>query len=270
MNEIFSIKRFWQTLRHDIVYTASKNGASIVLAPMAVMLITALLVTSFEWILGEQLTTYPFIRLMIMVTTYSVMMLLMASRCFGYLTDGRQNISYLMLPSSTLEKTISICIIYYLLVPVTILVSGYAADSILTLFRFGGFESYMIPETISGICSDDPSEWPQELTLLFKNLTAYMVIGHFAMLSYILLCALLFKTHKVLKTIGLYIGANMIIGTITSSALIRTTISYDYTSSYPDFEQIYSSTMTTSMIIAIVMLVAFNIGIFFTLRKMKS
>lgn len=269
MNEIFSIKRFWQTLRHDIVYTASKNGASIVLAPMAVMLITALLVTSFEWILGEQLTTYPVIRLMIMVTTYSVMMLLMASRCFGYLTDGRQNISYLMLPSSTLEKMISICIIYYLLIPVTIIVSGYAADSILTLFRFGGFESYMTPDTVTGIRSYDPSEWPQELSIVLKHLTASMVIGHFTMLSYILLCALFFKTHKVLKTIGLYIGANMIIGTVTSSALIRTTISYDYTN-YPDFEQIYSSTMTTSIIIAIVMLVAFNIGIFFTLRKMKS
>lgn len=269
MNEIFSIKRFWQTLRHDIVYTASKNGASIVLAPMAVMLITALLVTSFEWILGEQLTTYPFIRLMIMITAYSVMMLLMASRCFGYLTDRRENISYLMLPSSTLEKTLSICIIYYLLVPITILISGYAADTILTLFKFGGFESYMTPQTISGICTEDPSEWPQELSLILKDLTLSMVIGHYTMLSYILLCALFFKTHKVLKTIGLYIGANMILGTITSSAMLSNAINYDY-SNYPDFEHIYSSTMTISLIISVIMLIAFNIGIFFTLRKMKS
>lgn len=267
MNNIFNIKRFWQTLRHDIVYTASKNGASIVLAPMAVLLVTAMLVTTFGLILDEDLITYPFIRLLVIIATYSVMMLLMASRCFGYLTDGKHNVSYLMLPASTLEKTLSICIIYYIIVPVMILLSSYTADSLLTLVKFGGFDSYMTPQTISGICTNDYNEMPMELKSFIRDTSLSTVLGHYAMLSYILLCALVFKRHKVLKTIGIYFGANIVTGTVLSSAIIRTTANYDTPF---NFESVYLSTMTWSIIIGIAFIIAFNVGIYFTLQKMKS
>ena len=219
MNDIFSFKRFGRTLRHDIIGTANRAGLSMLLTPVIVLLAVALVMQLYDLIFmyrfGEEIPVYPVARFVILCITHIILMLFMATSSFGHLTDRRNNITQLMLPASTLEKFLSITIIYYIFTPIVIFLAGWAGDTLIALTGLGGFTGYMNPADMAHSIDKFYGEVfvPGMAPVLNHALWSWLVC-YFMVAAFVLLCAILFKSYKVLKTIAVYLGLSLVLGNL--------------------------------------------------------
>lgn len=142
-------------------------------------------------------------------------MLFMATSSFGHLTDRRNNITQLMLPASTLEKFLSITIIYYIFTPIVIFLAGWAGDTLIALTGLGGFTGYMNPADMAHSIDKFYGEVfvPGMAPVLNHALWSW-IAGYFMVAAFVLLCAILFKSYKVLKTIAVYLGLSLVLGNL--------------------------------------------------------
>lgn len=284
MNNIFNFKRFGRTLRHDIIGTAKRAGLSMLLGPTIVLLTVALIMQIYDLIFiyggpAENVPVYPVARFVVLCITHFIMMLFMATSSFGYLTDGRNNVTQLMLPASTLEKFLSITIIYYVFTPIVIFLAGWAGDTLIALTGLGGFTGYMNPaDLIDSFGNFYDMVMPYKITPILNNLLWSFLMGYFMIASFTLLCAVLFKTYKVLKTIGIYLGLNLVIGNIQTilwgNRLMQAINDADMQSLEQDVPMnivdLAVESMTYGMIFSIVAFIALSVAIYYRLRTVKS
>ncbi len=290
MNNVFSFKRFGLTLRHDIIGTANRAGLSMLLGPTIVLLTVALIMQIYDIVFmyggtGENIPVYPVARFIILCITHFIMMLFMATSSFGYLTDSRSNITQLMLPASTLEKFLSITIIYYIFTPAVIFLAGWAGDTLIALTGLGGFTGYMNPADLIGGISDFYDEsFDVGYSAIFGKLAWSFVISYFMIASFTLLCALVFKTYKVLKTIGIYLGLNLVIGNIQTlfwgnklmaalNGMDAGTLDLSGQSEDVMMQGMFDfldKSMSYGMIFSIVAFIALSVAIYYRLRTVKS
>lgn len=276
MNETFSPARFGKTFKYIFAATARRSGLGAVAAPAAVLIITALSAQLLKFLVGNMDLEMPAAaRAVIIAATHFIVMLFMASRSFGFLTDRRDNITWLMFPASTLEKYLSVIIIYYFITPLAVLAAGYAADSLIALTGLGGFKSFI---TFSGIASffDKVSEITNlgQLKYLMGNAVAGVILQYFALCGFVLLCALYFRSHKVLKTVGIYIGAQILVSWASTPLLFTwaNQVSDNFDMYYTE-EFVLSGINTlawTSLVITALLAIGFNIAIYFRMRTMRS
>lgn len=219
MNDIFSFKRFGRTLRHDIIGTANRAGLSMLLTPAIVLLAVALVMQLYDLIFmyrfGEEIPVYPVARFVILCITHIILMLFMATSSFGHLTDRRNNITQLMLPASTLEKFLSITIIYYIFTPIVIFLAGWAGDTLIALTGLGGFTGYMNPADMAHSIDKFYGEvFVAGMAPVLNHALWSWLVGYFMVAAFVLLCAILFKSYKVLKTIAVYLGLSLVLGNL--------------------------------------------------------
>lgn len=290
MNNIFNFKRFGRTLRHDIIGTANRAGLSMLLGPVIVLLTVALIMQIYDIVFmyggpGENIPVYPVARFVILCITHIIMMLFMATSSFGYLTDNRNNVTQLMLPASTLEKFLSITIIYYVFTPIVIFLAGWAGDTLIALTGLGGFTGYMNPaDLIGGLGNLYDMVLPYEITPILNKVLWSFLAGYFMIASFTLLCALLFKTYKVLKTIGIYLGLNLIIGNVQTlfwgnklmavlNGMDAGTLDQSGQSTDVMMQGMFDfldKSMSYGMIFSIVAFIALSAAIYYRLRTVKS
>lgn len=285
MNDIFSFKRFGRTLRHDIIGTANRAGLSMLLTPAIVLLAVALVMQLYDLIFmyrfGEEIPVYPVARFVILCITHIILMLFMATSSFGHLTDRRNNITQLMLPASTLEKFLSITIIYYIFTPIVIFLAGWAGDTLIALTGLGGFTGYMNPADMAHSIDKFYGEIlvPGMAPVLNHALWSWLA-GYFMAAAFVLLCAILFKSYKVLKTIAVYLGLSLVLGnlqTIFFGKKVLFLMEGIETQSAEQAEYIPMQIFDTAdkllqygLIFSIVAFIALSIAIYYRLRTVKS
>lgn len=285
MNDIFSFKRFGRTLRHDIIGTANRAGLSMLLTPAIVLLAAALIMQLYDLIFmyrfAEEIPVYPVARFVILCITHIILMLFMATSSFGHLTDRRNNITQLMLPASTLEKFLSITIIYYIFTPTVIFLAGWAGDTLIALTGLGGFTGYMNP--VDMVYSIDKFYGeilvPGMDSVLNHALWSWLA-SYFMAAAFVLLCAILFKSYKVLKTIAVYLGLSLVLGnlqTIFFGKKVLFLMEEIETQSAEQAEYIPMQIFDTAdkllqygLIFSIVAFIALSIAIYYRLRTVKS
>jgi len=232
-NDIFNFNRFGKYLVADLHNAYSNFGLSLLL--MSIMGAFAYFVYRvFDLILKVGNEGFGFTpRGFIFVICLVVVMMTVAKKCYGQVTDRRGGANFIMLPVSTLEKTLSMLFVCCMAVPLVYVVISFGVDAIICAFDpscgwtlLRGITNFwtMIFEA-TGTDPDivlGPLNAHDDFAVLSTLANPLLYLDDVAQIAlYFLLGALLFKSGKISKTIGclilISIAGSMIVSPIMLS-----------------------------------------------------
>lgn len=221
-NDVLNMNRFGRYLVTDIKNAIARYGISFLI--MATVSLTSyLLVGFFSTIVGAgwySLEVAP--RTVIMGITLIVLTITAPAKIFGFITDKKEGSSFLMIPASSLEKTLSMIIVCCVIVPFAFFAVYMSLDQILCLIDRSCGDSIMVTinngqtlltEAFRKINMESENVIPDyssfsSVWLYFDDLAQGFLI--------FLLGALLFKSSKPAKTIGCLILLSIALSMITT------------------------------------------------------
>jgi hypothetical protein len=231
-NDVFNMNRFGRYLVTDIKNVISRYGINL-LVMVATSLTAYLLVGFFTLIVGNGWHSMTIAgRSIAMGITYLILVISAPGKIFGFITDKKEGSEYLLVPASTLEKTISMVLVCCILLPLAFLGVYLCLDQILCLIDSNCGMSLL---TLLHNGRDFLNEFFRNLSnqatgLVFTNIDAlshlWLYVDDMAQSFLIfLLGALMFKSSKPAKTIGclilLSIATSMIVTPIAMHGVIE-------------------------------------------------
>ena len=202
------MNRFGRYLVTDIKNAIARYGISFLI--MATISLTSyLLVGFFATIVGAgwySLEVEP--RTIIMGITLIVLTITAPAKIFGFVTDKKEGSSFLMIPASSLEKTLSMIIVCCVIVPFAFFAVYMSLDQILCLIDSRCGDSIVIAvnngQTLLNEAFHKASLESQNIIPDYSSFSSvWMYLDDLAQGFLIfLLGALLFKSSKPAKTIG--------------------------------------------------------------------
>ena len=275
MNNTFSLNRFKNLLLKDGKMYIRNFGTSLIVwcCLNAIFWIFNLLFVS---------STMPPIRFGMLCTWTALAMMMVPSKVYGNANLSREGVGFAMMPTSSLEKFLSMFIYCAIVTPVIVFFGGYLVDAFLSIFPFGGFEGririYTIGEIVRMI--DDTSGVAQtgKASVLFSDIFPVGVIrtafytGIISWSAIFMLGNLLFKKHKAGKTFACYLGISYLISTVLGLVAVSSERVKLWLERFDEFSdaQIANTLvncMTWSLVISIIITVLL---LFFTYRKIKT
>ena len=221
-NDVLNMNRFGRYLVTDIKNAIARYGISFLI--MATVCLTSyLLVGFFASIVGAgwySLEVTP--RMTIMGITLVVLTITAPAKIFGFVTDKKEGSSFLMVPASSLEKTLSMIIVCCVIVPFAFFAIYMSLDQILCLIDGRCGDSIAIAinngQTFLNDAFRKASLESQNLIPDYSSFTSvWMYLDDLAQGFLIfLLGALLFKSSKPAKTIGCLILLSIAISMIAT------------------------------------------------------
>lgn len=284
-NDVFNFNRFGRYLVTDIRNAVSKYG--ITLLVMASFSITIyLIVGMFSAVTGNGwISTGLVLRVILFGLATLIVLISSPSKIYGFITDKKEGTSFLMVPVSTLEKTLSMLIVSCIVVPFSFFAIYLSLDQILCLMDPGCGDSviYALNESRSSIL-DGLSQLSQEFEIypdvLSSGFWVYLDDIAQTILTF-LLGALLFKTAKPAKTIGcimiLSIVMSMIMVPVISFGAVekfKVAVENDMTpqelfDSFPVLSWMFRHALLVDTITDTVVNLALSVGIYFRVKKIK-
>lgn len=221
-NDIFNMNRMGRYLVTDIKNAIARCGISFLV--MATVSLTAyLLVGFFTMIVGAgwySLEVAP--RSVIMGITLVVLTLSAPAKIYGFITDKKEGSSFLMVPASSLEKTLSMIIVCCVVVPFAFFAVYLSLDQILCLIDNRCGDSLIIAinngqtllnELFSKASLESNNFIPDYSAFTSPWLYADDLAEGFLIF---LLGALLFKSSKPAKTVGCLILISIVFSMIAT------------------------------------------------------
>lgn len=229
--DIFNLNRFGRYLVTDIKNAIARYGVSLLV--MATISLTGyLLVGFFTMIIGTGWHSVGEAgRMFMMAITYLVLVITAPAKIYGFITDKKEGSSFLMIPASSLEKTISMVLVCCVIVPLSFfvvytsidqlicLVDGRCGDSILVTVSEG---KSLLLDAFEKIRIESNNTVPD-----YSNLARpWLYLDDFVQsLLVFLLGALMFKSSKPAKTVGclilLSIALSMIVTPIVAHGALE-------------------------------------------------
>ena len=229
--DIFNLNRFGRYLVTDIKNAIARYGVSLLV--MATISLTGyLLVGFFTMIIGTGWHSVGEAgRMFMMSITYLVLVITAPAKIYGFITDKKEGSSFLMIPASSLEKTISMVLVCCVIVPLSFfvvytsidqlicLVDGRCGDSILVTVSEG---RSLLLDAFEKIRIESNNTVPD-----YSNLARpWLYLDDFVQsLLVFLLGALMFKSSKPAKTVGclilLSIALSMIVTPIVAHGALE-------------------------------------------------
>jgi hypothetical protein len=207
MNNTFSFSRFGRFFKYDFKRWTSSYGLTLMLmslAPVILYVITLCysLIFSQEWGtpgLTLRVSVFCFVAVVLFITY--------PKNVYGYITEKRAGSMLLMIPASTLEKFLSMMLNTLIIVPAIFVGIYLAADGLICLCdsSCGGTLAASFTDALTRIAS---FAYTTDSPIRVSMFSIYMQFA-FAILFF-LLGALLFKKHKILYPILIFIGFNMV------------------------------------------------------------
>lgn len=207
-NDVLNMNRFGRYLVTDIKNAIARYGISFLI--MATISLTSyLLVGFFAAIVGTgwySLELAP--RTVIMGITLIILTITAPAKIFGFVTDKKEGSSFLMIPASSLEKTLSMIIVCCVIVPFAFFAVYMSLDQILCLIDSRCGDSIAIAvnsgQTLLNEAFHKASLESQNIIPDYSSFSSvWMYLDDLAQGFLIfLLGALLFKSSKPAKTIG--------------------------------------------------------------------
>lgn len=224
MKEFFNIKRFGSYLATDIKSCLSKYWISMLIISM-LGVIVSLFSGIISMMFGSGWEIPPFaVRQMILVLSLSVTAITVGSSCYGHITDKREGAAWLMVPASSFEKWLSMILVSTILIPVVVAVVYICGDCIISLTDPNGGESVVAAGSriLGELFEAEQSAMPEPIKNAFVILTNPLSwIDDFTSLTILFtLGAIFFKKNKISKTILCYIGASIVLSSVSTPFML--------------------------------------------------
>ena len=222
-------------------------------------------------------------RLAIIVGATALAMMLVPEKVYGKANLSREGVGFAMMPTSSLEKFLSMFLYCAILTPVVAFFGGYLIDTLLSLFPFGGFEKpihlYTMNEFVRMFNDTEGAVRASELELSIEKVFPIGVMrtsffmGVIQWAAIFMLGNMLFKKHKTGKTFACYLGIGYLLSTIFGATMAanseRIEIWMEGLSNYSTDQMInlWHNATIVGMVVAIVIT---GLLLFFTYRKIKT
>lgn len=286
-NEVFNMNRLGRYLVTDVKNAIARYGISL-LVIATVSLTGYLLVGFFTMIVGAGWQSMPVAgRLFMMVLSFIVLTISAPAKIYGFITDKKEGSSFLMVPASSLEKTISMILVCCVILPFAFFAVYLSLDQIVCLFDAKCGDSLIVAiNNGQNILTDAFVRISRESNNIVPDYsslaTPWMYFDDVAQGFLIfLLGALIFKSSKPAKTVGSLILISIALSMITTPIVMHGAIERfkEAAASNMSPEEIFESFPFISWSMKHAVLVDFlsdtivNIGlaiaIYFRVRKIK-
>ena len=286
-NDVLNMNRFGRYLVTDIKNAIARYGVSL-LVIATVALTGYLLVGFFTMIVGAGWQSMPVAgRLFMMVLSFIVLTISAPAKIYGFITDKKEGSSFLMVPASSLEKTISMILVCCVILPFAFFAVYLSLDQIICLIDSKCGDSLIMAinngqnflfDTFQRLSRESNNVIPDYSSLT----TPWMYFDDIAQgFLLFLLGALIFKSSKPAKTVGSLILISIALSMITTPIVMHGAIERfkEAAASNMTPEEIFESFPFISWSMKHAVLVDFisdtivNIGlaiaIYFRVRKIK-
>lgn len=202
MEELFSLKRFGLLLKSDLKNAWKSMNFSFCLMSLSGVISYAINLI-FSGIFSQHAAFKADSRLFIYCVTMITLFIITPSRCYGHVTHLKKGRSFLLIPASYLEKTLSMILVCLLIIPLLSSCIYFIMDAL--------------------ICTIHPACGMTVLEFITGNYkTPYFVVtGIISFCLFFLLGAIVFKKGKIFKTIGCLIAYLILAGMIVSAFLTQ-------------------------------------------------
>ena len=286
-NDVLNMNRLGRYLVTDVKNAIARYGVSL-LVIATVALTGYLLVGFFTMIVGAGWQSLPVAgRLFMMVLSFIVLTISAPAKIYGFITDKKEGSSFLMVPASSLEKTISMILVCCVILPFAFFAVYLSLDQIICLIDSKCGDSLIMAinngqnflfDTFQRLSRESNNVIPDYSSLT----TPWMYFDDIAQgFLLFLLGALIFKSSKPAKTVGCLILLSIALSMITTPIVMHGAIERfkEAAASNMTPEEIFESFPFISWSMKHAVLVDFisdtivNIGlaiaIYFRVRKIK-
>lgn len=286
-NDVLNMNRFGRYLVTDVKNAIARYGVSFLIMATA-CLTSYLLVGFFTMIVGAgwySLEVIP--RSVILGITIMVLTISAPAKIYGFITDKKEGSSFLMVPASSLEKTLSMIIVCCVIVPFAFFAVYLSLDQILCLIDGRCGDSLIIAinngQTVLSDIFQKASMESQNIIPDYSSFTSPWLYADDLAEGFLifLLGALLFKTSKPAKTIGclilISIALSMIVTPIVTHGALerfRQAASANITpeelfNMFPFFSWCVKHAVLVDCISDTIVNIGLAIAIYFRVRKIK-
>ena len=275
MNNTFSFNRFKNLLLKDGKMYIRNFGTSLIVwcSLNAIFWI-------FNLLFGS--STMPPVRFGMLCTWTALAMMMVPSKVYGNANLSREGVGFAMMPTSSMEKFLSMFLYCAIATPLIVFFGGYLVDTFLSIFPFGGFDKpirlYSMNEIVrmfndtEGAVSAAEMDLPIEKVFPIGVMRTSLYFGIIQWAAIFMLGNMLFKKHKAGKTFACYLGIgyllSMIFGQVflTNGRLERWITKIGYMPIEQKL-QLYHNWMVGGMIFGIIIT---GVLLYFTYRKIKT
>ena len=277
MNNTFSFNRFKNLLLKDGKMYIRNFGTGLIAfccLPVVFWIFNLLFGTETEGV----------VRLGFIAIVVAIAMLQAPSKVYGHANLSREGVGFAMMPTSSLEKFISMFIYCAIVTPVIAFFGGYLIDAFLSIFPFGGFEKpihlYSLNELVSMMNDSEgviqaggETEFSINDVFPIGVIRTGIYVGIIQWAAIFMLGNMLFKKHKAGKTFACYLGISYLISTVFGGIIFANPDRIDQwwqsIQKLSDVEMIHlwQNAMTWSLVFSIIVTIVL---LFFTYRKIKT
>lgn len=222
MSNTFNIGRFWKYFKWDLRNAKNNFGLSLLIAaslPVIIFFIAEFCALVFGGHFIETGLANQFGALFVGLT---IVMLVMPVKVYGGLTDKRQGSDWLMIPASSLEKSLSMILMGCIVAPVCFLAVFHAWDFLLSwLFPNHYGEALLTRMPLLDLANFADLEDAEGFDPSFFNfnMPLAIIMSWFQNILIFTLGAICFKKSKSAKTILVYFAFSMLCSTIVTTIL---------------------------------------------------
>ncbi|MBR4793583.1 MAG: hypothetical protein IK038_07955 [Bacteroidaceae bacterium] len=225
--DVLNMNRFGRYLVTDIKNAIARYGVSLLV--MATISLTAyLLVGFFTMIVGGGWHSLGEAgRLFFMGISFVVLTITAPAKIYGFITDKKEGSSYLMVPASSLEKTISMILVCCVILPLAFFAVYLSLDQIVCLIDGNCGESLLaaisngqniLTDAFHKISLESENVIPDYSSLACP----WMYLDDIAQGFLVFLVgALIFKSSKPAKTVGCLILLSIVLSMITTPIIMH-------------------------------------------------
>lgn len=136
MKEIFDFKRFWKFFLYDLRNSKNYFWLSLLLCAFMPAISFVFAQTFSRIFFGTWISDGQFIQIISVIFAVLVVIFTYPVKAYGRITDKRAGSSWVMIPASSVEKTLSIIVVSCVVLPVVFFAIMTGADALLgLLFR---------------------------------------------------------------------------------------------------------------------------------------
>ena len=211
-------------------------------------------------------------------------MLQAPSKVYGKVNLSREGVGFAMMPTSSLEKFVSMFIYCAIVTPVVAFFGGYLIDAFLSIFPFGGFEKpihlYSLNELVSMMNDSEgviqaggETEFSINDVFPIGVIRTGIYVGIIQWAAICMLGNMLFKKHKAGKTFACYLGISYLLSTVFGGIMFANPDRIDQwwqsIKNLSDVEMIHlwQNVMAWSLVFSIIVTIVL---LFFTYRKIQT
>lgn len=275
MNNTFSFNRFKNLLLND---------GKMYLRNFGISLIVFCSLNAISWVINLLFgsTSESGFRFGTLCIWTAIAMMLVPSKVYGHANLSREGVGFAMMPTSSLEKFVSMFLYCAIITPVIVFFGGYLVDTLLSLFPFGGFDKPIHLYSLNEIVRlADNTDGVVQMGEMSASISDAFPVGVIRTILYVtilkwaaifMLGNMLFKKHKAGRTFGCYLGISYVISMlfgllIASSERIQQWFESLENLSQMEMVRLWHNGTIRGMIIGIVVT---GVLLYFTYRKIKT